>query len=44
MPVEENAGPARVEAAWRNITAWLAEHAPLSHASLLPPASECPAS
>ncbi|MEV0222541.1 hypothetical protein [Streptomyces sp. NPDC050704] len=40
MPVEQNTDPARVEAAWRNITAWLAEHAPLSHASLLPPASE----
>ncbi|MFJ6439260.1 hypothetical protein [Streptomyces sp. NPDC091649] len=40
MLVEQNADPARVEAAWRNITAWLAEHAPLSHASLLPPASE----
>ncbi|MEU0103661.1 hypothetical protein ABZ174_35250, partial [Streptomyces sp. NPDC006267] len=40
MPVEENTDPARVAVAWRNITAWLAEHAPLSHASLLPPASE----
>lgn len=40
MPVEPSADPARVEAAWRNVTAWLAAHAPLSHASLLPPASE----
>ncbi|MFE6775433.1 hypothetical protein [Streptomyces sp. NPDC057702] len=30
----------RVLAAWRTLTDWLAEHAPTSHASILPPASE----
>ncbi len=30
----------RVQAAWARIEQWLAEHAPLSHRSLLPPVSE----
>ncbi|MEU9578170.1 SMI1/KNR4 family protein [Streptomyces chilikensis] len=30
----------QVAKAWRKVTGWLAEHAPLSHASLLPPATE----
>lgn len=30
----------RVQAAWARIEQWLAEHAPLSHRSLLPPAPE----
>ncbi|MER5359106.1 hypothetical protein [Streptomyces sp. NPDC002785] len=40
MSVESHDEAERVTAAWQALTAWLAEHAPLSYASLLPPATE----
>lgn len=40
MSVQHNGEAERVAAAWRKVTGWLAGHAPVSHASLLPPATE----
>ncbi|MCQ4206608.1 hypothetical protein [Streptomyces longispororuber] len=42
MPPQSHHGveAERVAAAWRALTAWLSEHAPVSYASLLPPAPE----
>ncbi|MGW0548869.1 hypothetical protein [Streptomyces altiplanensis] len=37
---ERNDEAERVTAAWRQLTGWLRVHAPLSYASLLPPAAE----
>ncbi|MFE2867044.1 hypothetical protein [Embleya sp. NPDC059259] len=39
MSVRANDEAERVTAAWRALTAWPAEHAPLSYASILPPAT-----
>jgi hypothetical protein len=40
MSVQHTSEVERVADAWRKVTDWLAEHAPVSHASLLAPASE----
>ncbi|CCK30410.1 hypothetical protein BN159_6031 [Streptomyces davaonensis JCM 4913] len=40
MSVQHDDEAERVAVAWRKVTDWLAEHAPVSHASLLPPAPE----
>ncbi|GGZ74183.1 hypothetical protein [Streptomyces bluensis] len=40
MSVRHTSEVERVAAAWRKVTGWLAEHAPVSHASLLAPAME----
>ena len=40
MSDHQNGTAESVTAAWQALTAWLAEHAPVSHASLLPPATE----
>ncbi|SFK38770.1 hypothetical protein [Streptomyces pini] len=40
MSVQPHGGTEQVTAAWQALTGWLAEHAPVSHASLLPPAGE----
>ncbi|MFF0110079.1 SMI1/KNR4 family protein [Streptomyces hirsutus] len=37
---ERNDEAERVTAAWQALTGWLAEHAPVSYASLLPPAAD----
>jgi hypothetical protein len=39
MSVRADDEAERVTVAWRVLTAWLAEHAPLSYASILPPAT-----
>ncbi|MEV4972439.1 hypothetical protein [Streptomyces scopuliridis] len=40
MPVQSHDEAERLAAAWQALTAWLAQHAPTSYASLLPPATE----
>ncbi|WAZ21407.1 hypothetical protein STRCI_002576 [Streptomyces cinnabarinus] len=40
MSVQRNDEAGHVAFAWRKMTDWLAEHAPVSRASLLPPATE----
>ncbi|MGW8889163.1 hypothetical protein [Streptomyces sp. NPDC055749] len=40
MSVQSNDEGERVAAAWQVLTAWLAEHAPTSYASFLPPATD----
>ncbi|MFI1416750.1 hypothetical protein ACH4VX_01960 [Streptomyces sp. NPDC020731] len=40
MPVQAQRETERLTTAWTALTGWLAEHAPVSHASLLPPATE----
>ncbi|MEV0695464.1 hypothetical protein [Streptomyces sp. NPDC050388] len=40
MSVQPQSETERVTVAWQALTGWLAEHAPVSHASLLPPAAD----
>ncbi|MER8070302.1 hypothetical protein ABTZ59_18640 [Streptomyces sp. NPDC094034] len=40
MPVQSHDEAERLAAAWQALTTWLAQHAPTSYASLLPPATE----